>query len=138
MRRNPRRRRPGPGIRYYIFALLFVVFDAEVVFLFPWAVVLRELGMHAYVLMVIFLVMLVDGLVYAWRKGFFDGCSQHEVLPGVVTTNLRHLSTGAASHHSPRYMLEVSPAAIEMMATAPLADFDRFGMIFRASPASRI
>src|SRR5690554_5160600 len=43
------------NIRYYIFALLFVVFDVEVVFLFPWAVVLRELGMYAFVLMVIFL-----------------------------------------------------------------------------------
>ncbi|OUM93628.1 MAG: NADH:ubiquinone oxidoreductase subunit A [Firmicutes bacterium ZCTH02-B6] len=57
------------NIRYYIFALLFVVFDVEVVFLFPWAVVLRELGMYAFVLMVIFLFMLVDGLVYAWKKG---------------------------------------------------------------------
>lgn len=57
------------NIRYYIFALLFVVFDVEVVFLFPWAVVLRELGMYAFILMVIFLVMLVDGLVYAWKKG---------------------------------------------------------------------
>ncbi|MFO7264807.1 MAG: NADH-quinone oxidoreductase subunit A [Limnochordales bacterium] len=57
------------NIRYYIFALLFVVFDVEVVFLFPWAVVLRELGTYAFVLMVIFLVMLVDGLVYAWKKG---------------------------------------------------------------------
>ncbi len=57
------------NIRYYIFALLFVVFDVEVVFLFPWAVVLRELGMYAFVLMVIFLFMLVDGLIYAWKKG---------------------------------------------------------------------
>lgn len=56
-------------IRYYMFALLFVIFDVEAIFLYPWAVVLRELGSYTFVLMFIFLFMLLDGLVYAWKKG---------------------------------------------------------------------
>ena len=56
-------------IRYYMFALLFVIFDVESIFLYPWAVVLRELGSYTFVLMFIFLFMLLDGLVYAWKKG---------------------------------------------------------------------
>jgi len=55
--------------RYYIYALVFVNFDVETVYLYPWAVVLRELGVYAFILMFIFLIMLLDGLVYAWKKG---------------------------------------------------------------------
>lgn len=57
------------NVRYFIFALIFVLFDVEVIFLFPWAVVFRELGMFAFVEMLIFLAILILGLVYAWRKG---------------------------------------------------------------------
>ncbi len=56
-------------IRYYIFAFLFVIFDVESVFLFPWAVVFERLGMYAVVSMTIFILILGAGLVYAWRKG---------------------------------------------------------------------
>ncbi len=56
------------NIRYYVFALVFVVFDVETVFLYPWAVQLRKLGMFALVEMFIFLLILIFGLVYAWRK----------------------------------------------------------------------
>jgi NADH-quinone oxidoreductase subunit A len=56
-------------IQYYIFALLFVVFDIETVFLFPWAVSYTSLGLFALVEMVVFLVMLAIGLVYAWARG---------------------------------------------------------------------
>jgi NADH-quinone oxidoreductase subunit A len=56
-------------IQYYIFALLFVVFDIETVFLFPWAVSYAALGTFALVEMVVFLVMLGIGLVYAWARG---------------------------------------------------------------------
>jgi NADH-quinone oxidoreductase subunit A len=55
-------------IRYYIFALLFVMFDVEVVFIFPWAVRLEDLGVFGLVEMAIFIVILALGLVYAWRK----------------------------------------------------------------------
>ena len=55
-------------IRYYIFALLFVVFDVEAVFLFPWAVVFEELGTQAFVEMVIFIAILALALLYAIKK----------------------------------------------------------------------
>lgn len=56
-------------VRYYIFALLFVMFDVEAVFIFPWAVQLEAFGVFGLVEMVIFIVILTLGLVYAWRKG---------------------------------------------------------------------
>ena len=56
-------------IRYYIFALLIVMFDVEAVFIFPWAVRLEALGGFGLAEMAVFIVILVLGLVYAWRKG---------------------------------------------------------------------
>ena len=56
-------------IRYYIFALLFVMFDVEAVFIFPWAIGLETYDVFGLVEMVIFIVILALGLVYAWRKG---------------------------------------------------------------------
>ena len=56
-------------IRYYIFALLFVMFDVEAVFIFPWAIRLEELAVFGLVEMTIFIFILALGLVYAWRKG---------------------------------------------------------------------
>src|SRR3970040_133103 len=53
---------------FYVFALLFVVFDVEVIFLFPWAVLFRDLGWYGLVEMGIFIFILVAGLYYAWRK----------------------------------------------------------------------
>src|SRR3954470_13230546 len=56
-------------IQYYIFALMFVIFDIETVFLYPWAVSYRALGVFALVEMLVFLVILFIGLAYAWAKG---------------------------------------------------------------------
>ena len=58
--------------QYYIFALVFLVFDVETVFLFPWAVRLGELGMFAVVEGIIFILILIAGLVYTWRKGMLE------------------------------------------------------------------
>ncbi|MEW6032623.1 MAG: NADH-quinone oxidoreductase subunit A [Bacillota bacterium] len=55
-------------VRYYIFALVFVIFDVEAVFLYPWAVIYRELGLFGLVEMFVFLGVLVIGLIYAWKK----------------------------------------------------------------------
>ncbi|MBD3217713.1 MAG: NADH-quinone oxidoreductase subunit A [candidate division Zixibacteria bacterium] len=57
------------NIRFYIFALLFVIFDVETVFIFPWAVVYDTLGWFGFIEMTIFLAILIYGLVYAWKKG---------------------------------------------------------------------
>lgn len=56
-------------IRYYIFALLFVMFDVEAVFIFPWATRLEEFGVFGLIEMLIFVFILALGLAYAWRKG---------------------------------------------------------------------
>ena len=57
------------NIRFYVFALIFIVFDVEAVFLFPWAVVFRKIGMLAYLEGLVFLGILVVALIYVWRKG---------------------------------------------------------------------
>ena len=56
-------------VRYYIFALLFVMFDVEAVFIFPWAVRLESFGVFGLIEMLVFIAILALGLVYAWRKG---------------------------------------------------------------------
>ncbi|MBK1723069.1 NADH-quinone oxidoreductase subunit A [Thiocystis violacea] len=59
-------------VRYYLVAILFIVFDLEIAFLFPWAVVLEELGIVAFWAMVVFLGILVVGFVYEWKKGALE------------------------------------------------------------------
>ncbi len=56
-------------VRFYLLAILFVVFDLETAFLFPWAVVLKDIGIFGFVEMMLFLVVLLVGYVYAWKKG---------------------------------------------------------------------
>ncbi len=58
--------------QYYLFALIFVIFDVETVFLYPWAVAYNQLPLFALVEMFVFLAILVMGLVYAWRKGALE------------------------------------------------------------------
>ncbi|MDY6784204.1 MAG: photosynthetic/respiratory NAD(P)H-quinone oxidoreductase subunit C [Cyanobacteriota bacterium] len=60
------------NIRYYMFALVFVVFDVETVFLYPWAVAFSQLGLLAFIEALIFIAILVVALVYAWRKGALE------------------------------------------------------------------
>jgi NADH-quinone oxidoreductase subunit A len=57
------------NIRFYVFALIFIIFDVEAVFLLPWAVVFRELGPLAFVEGLVFILILVVALAYVWRKG---------------------------------------------------------------------
>lgn len=59
-------------VRYYLVALVYILFAVETVFLFPWAIVYRSLGMFAFIEMVIFIVILLVGLAYAWKKGALD------------------------------------------------------------------
>jgi len=60
------------SVRFYLIAMLFLIFDLEVVFLYPWAIYFRQLGMFGLVQMVIFLVILTIGYVYVWKKGALD------------------------------------------------------------------
>ena len=59
-------------IRYYMFALVFVIFDVETVFLYPWAMSFNQLGLFAFIEALVFVFILIIGLVYAWRKGALE------------------------------------------------------------------
>ncbi|MDH4276350.1 MAG: NADH-quinone oxidoreductase subunit A [Gammaproteobacteria bacterium] len=59
-------------VRFYLVAILFIIFDLEIAFLFPWAVVLNELGMFGFLAMVVFLLILVIGFIYEWKKGALE------------------------------------------------------------------
>jgi len=67
----------GPGtrrmpIRFYLIAVLFILFDIEVVFFLPWAIVFRKLGLFGLIEMMVFIVNLLVGYVYAWKKGALE------------------------------------------------------------------
>ncbi len=59
-------------VRYYLVAILFIIFDLEIAFLFPWAVVLQEIGMFGFLSMMLFLGILVIGFIYEWKKGALE------------------------------------------------------------------
>ena len=59
-------------VRYYLVAILFILFDLEIAFLFPWAVVLRDIGNFGFVAMLVFLAILVVGFIYEWKKGALE------------------------------------------------------------------
>ena len=60
------------SIRYYLIAMLFLIFDIEAVFLYPWAVAYDHIGLYGFVEMAIFIVILLVGYFYAWKKGAFE------------------------------------------------------------------
>ncbi|HSS46465.1 MAG TPA: NADH-quinone oxidoreductase subunit A [Burkholderiales bacterium] len=59
-------------VRYYLIAILFILFDLEIAFLFPWAVALKEIGTFGFVAMLVFLAVLVVGFIYEWVKGALE------------------------------------------------------------------
>ena len=59
-------------VRYYLVAILFILFDLEIAFLFPWAVVLQEIGFFGFMAMMMFLGILVVGFIYEWKKGALE------------------------------------------------------------------
>ncbi|ROH86381.1 NADH-quinone oxidoreductase subunit A [Pseudomethylobacillus aquaticus] len=59
-------------VRYYLVAILFILFDLEIAFLFPWAVVLQEIGLFGFLAMMVFLGVLVVGFIYEWKKGALE------------------------------------------------------------------
>ncbi|MFN8769859.1 MAG: NADH-quinone oxidoreductase subunit A [Neisseriaceae bacterium] len=59
-------------VRYYLIAILFILFDLEIAFLLPWALVFKQLGMYGFVVMAVFLAILVAGFIYVWKKGALE------------------------------------------------------------------
>ncbi len=60
------------NVRYYLVAILFIIFDLEIAFLFPWAVVMNKLGWFGFTAMMVFLGILVVGFIYEWKKGALE------------------------------------------------------------------
>jgi NADH-quinone oxidoreductase subunit A len=60
------------SVKFFIIAMLFVVFDVEAIFLYPWAIVFDKIGLYAFIEMMIFIVILLVGYIYAWRKEAFN------------------------------------------------------------------
>ncbi len=59
-------------VRYYLVAILFIIFDLEIAFLFPWAVALQEIGRFGFIAMMVFLGVLIIGFIYEWKKGALE------------------------------------------------------------------
>ena len=59
-------------IRYYLVAILFIIFDLEIAFLFPWAIVIHDVGIYGLISMAIFLFILIIGFIYEWKKGALE------------------------------------------------------------------
>jgi NADH-quinone oxidoreductase subunit A len=72
------------NIRFYIVALIFLIFDVEVIFLFPWAVVFQRLGLFAFIEMMVFLAILVVGYAYVWVKGDLEWDKSTPIIPNLT------------------------------------------------------
>lgn len=59
-------------VRYYLIAIIFILFDLEISFLLPWAIVYKNLGMYGFVIMSVFLLILIVGFIYVWKKGALE------------------------------------------------------------------
>lgn len=90
------------NIRFFVVALIFVLFDVEIVFLFPWAVVFKEMGMMAFWEMAAFLVILLVGFAYVWVKGDLSWQKPEPVIPTMETL---------VSHQKPRLKPGAPPTA---------------------------
>ena len=72
-------------MKFYLVAMLFIVFDIEAIFLYPWAVVYRELKMFGFVEMLVFVVLILSGFFYIWKKGALDWSGAGPLQPEKVT-----------------------------------------------------
>ena len=86
------------NIRFYVIALVFLIFDVEVVFLLPWALVFRGLGMFAFLEMAVFLAILFVGYAYVWVKGDLAWDKPSPTIPGIRRTPLPSSSAAPAEH----------------------------------------
>ncbi|MDI6803642.1 MAG: NADH-quinone oxidoreductase subunit A [Bacteroidota bacterium] len=83
------------NIRFYVVALIFLIFEVEILFLFPWALVYQDLGLFAFIEMVIFLVILFVGYAYVWVRGDLDWDRPEPDIPFITSLNKKKSSTAA-------------------------------------------
>jgi NADH-quinone oxidoreductase subunit A len=88
--------RERQSVKFYLVAMVFLLFDIEVAFLYPWAMALRDLGWVGYVQIVLFTAVLVAGYAYIWRKGVLDWGPQVRRRPAASAPGLTHGSRTAA------------------------------------------
>jgi NADH-quinone oxidoreductase subunit A len=88
--------RERQSVKFYLVAMVFLLFDIEVAFLYPWAMALRDLGWTGYLQIVLFTAVLVSGYVYIWRKGVLDWGPQVRRRPAAAPPGLTHGSRTAA------------------------------------------
>ena len=123
--------------RFYVVAMLFVIFDIEAVFIFPWAVIFDDLGLYGFVSMVSFIGLLLVGYIYAWKKGALEWVLIDDRFDkNVFITSLDFVFNWARRSSLWWLQFGLACCAIEMIA-ASMARFDlaeRFGMLYRASP----
>ena len=74
------------SVKFYLVAIVFILFDIEAVFLYPWVVVYRELKMFAYVEMLLFIALVLAGFFYIWKKGALDWSAEPAIEPEVLET----------------------------------------------------
>jgi NADH-quinone oxidoreductase subunit A len=89
------------NVRFYVIALVFLIFDVEVVFLFPWALVYRSFGLFGFIEMAVFLGILIVGYVYVWVKGDLDWDKPRPEVPRVVQPSLPHPDREKANEEIP-------------------------------------
>jgi NADH-quinone oxidoreductase subunit A len=82
------------SVRFYVVAMLFIIFDLETVFLYPWAVSYKKLGLFGLVEMVVFLAILMVGYVYVWRRGALNWSEQAEVDAALLQETGAYQATG--------------------------------------------
>jgi NADH-quinone oxidoreductase subunit A len=70
------------SVKFYLVAMLFILFDIEAIFLFPWVVVYRDLKMFGFIEMAVFVVLILSGFFYIWKKGALDWASEHPPRAG--------------------------------------------------------
>jgi NADH-quinone oxidoreductase subunit A len=76
--------RERQSVKFYLVAMIFLLFDIEVAFLYPWAMALRDLGWGGFVQVLLFMALLFAGYIYVWRKGALDWSADKGVAKGIV------------------------------------------------------
>ena len=137
--------RERQSVKFYLVAMIFLLFDIEVAFLYPWAMALRDLGWPGFVQVALFFVILLTGYVYVWRKGALDWGARGPLMATrdlelpVLTTTVEKMVQWARRSSIWPVKFGLACCAIEMMAmSASRYDIARFGAeVFRGSRASR-